>query len=231
MGSAQIEINLICAYKLNQPATMFDISSQNSAVTTLPLPNETDLLARITEGDGKAFGVLFHHYRDRIYSYAYHLCGNSAQADELVQDVFLKVWINREKIPHVLHFDHWLITIARNQVFDLLKKMAKETSLRRQIANLLSAEGNPVEDRILSRENEEQLQRALDQLSPRQKLIFTLSRNQGMKHEEIASRLHISRHTVKTHLVQALKTLRDTLHFQSDRLLLFIFIFTQIFID
>ncbi|MBS1664324.1 MAG: RNA polymerase sigma-70 factor [Bacteroidetes bacterium] len=197
----------------------------------MPIPNENNLLARIAEGDEKAFGVLFHHYRERIYSYAYHLSGNNAQADELVQDVFLKVWLNREKIPHVLRFDSWLFTIARNQIFDLLKNMAKEASLRRQIAELLSVSDNPVEDHILSRENEEQLQRALDQLSPRQKLIFTLSRNQGMKHEEIASRLHISRHTVKTHLVQALKTLRDTLHFQSDRLLIFIFLFTQIFLD
>jgi RNA polymerase sigma-70 factor (ECF subfamily) len=199
---------------------MFDITSQNSAVKTWSLPNENDLLARIAEGDEKAFGPIFHHYRRRIYSYAYHLSGSNTQADELVQDVFLKVWLHRDKIPHVLRFDNWLFTIARNQAFDMLKGMAKEASLRRQIAGLLDADANLVEDRLLTRENEEQLRRALDQLSPRQKLIFTLSRNQGMKHEEIASHLHISRHTVKTHLVQALKTLRSILHFPSDGLLL-----------
>lgn len=191
---------------------MFDISSQNSAVKTLPLPNENDLLARIAEGDEKAFALIFHHYRQKIYSYACHLSGSSAQADELVQDVFLKVWLHRDKIPHVLRFDNWLFTIARNQVFDMLKGMAKEASLRRQMERLQAPPINPVEDRMLSRENEEQLQKALDQLSPRQKLIFTLSRHQGMKHEEIASQLHISRHTVKTHLVQALRTLRDLLY-------------------
>lgn len=190
---------------------MFDISSQNSAVKTLPLPNENDLLARIAEGDEKAFALIFHHYRRKIYSYAYHLSGSSTQADELVQDVFLKVWLYRDKLPHILRFDNWLFTIARNQVFDMLKGMAKEASLRRQMAELPDAGNNPVEDQVLSRENEAQLQEAMDQLSPRQKLIFTLSRHQGMKHEEIASRLHISRHTVKTHLVQALRTLRDIL--------------------
>jgi len=190
---------------------MFDISSQNSAVRTLPLPNENDLLARVAEGDEKAFALIFHHYRHKIYSYAYHISGSSAQADELVQDVFLKVWLYRDKIPHILRFDNWLFTIARNQVFDMLKSMAREASLRRQMAGLLDPAANPVEDRMLTRENEEQLQRALDKLSPRQKLIFTLSRNEGLKHEEIASQLHISRHTVKTHLVQALKTLRNLL--------------------
>ena len=66
------------------------------------------------------------------------------------------------------------------------------------------------------------LQHALDHLSPQQKLIFTLSRNEGMKHEEIASQLNISRNTVKTHLVHALKTLRVLLHFHSDNVLLLI---------
>ena len=103
-------------------------------------------------------------------------------------------------------------------LFDL---MAKEATARRQMAALLDPDntGNSIEDRILSKENEERLQQALDRLSPRQKLIFTLSRHQGLKHEEIASRLHISRHTVKTHLVQALKTLRNVLHFHSQVLL------------
>ncbi len=190
---------------------MLDISSHKSAVRTLPLPNETDLLARVAEGDEKAFALIFHHYRHKIYSYAYHISGSSAQADELVQDVFLKIWLYRDKIPHILRFDNWLFTIARNQVFDMLKSLAREASLRQQMAGLLDPDANPVEDRMLTRENEIKLQRALDKLSPRQKLIFTLSRNEGLKHEEIASQLHISRHTVKTHLVQALKTLRHIL--------------------
>lgn len=208
---------------------MFDTSSQNSAVKTLPLPNEYELLARIAKGDEKAFEAIFHHYRRRVYAYAYHLSGSSEQADELVQDVFLKVWLHRDKIPHVLRFDNWLFTIARNQVFDMLKNMARETSLKRQMAGIQAADANPTEEKIRIRENEEQLQRALDQLPPRQKLIFTMSRHQGMKHEEIATHLHISRHTVKTHLVQALKTLKDTLHYQSDNILLVAFLLTQNF--
>jgi RNA polymerase sigma-70 factor (family 1) len=214
LAGVEIEINLISAYK--QPATMFDTQIRNIAVKPLPLTNENDLLGRVAEGDEKAFGVIFHHYRPRIYSYAFHLSGSSGQADELVQEVFLKIWLNRDKIPHVLRFDNWLFTIARNQVFDMLKGMAKEASARRQMAELQEPEGGSVEDSLLSKENELRLQQALERLSPRQKLIFTLSRHQGMKHEEIASRLHISRHTVKTHLVQALKTLRSVLHFHSE---------------
>jgi RNA polymerase sigma-70 factor (ECF subfamily) len=194
---------------------MFD-TRQNIAEKTLPLTNENELLTRMAEGDEQAFTAIFHHYRCKIYSYAFHLSGDSAQADELVQEVFLKVWLRRDKLPHILRFDHYLVTIVRNQSFDMLKKLAREAEFRRQVVGFFDPEANPVEDRLLSRENELRFQKALDQLPPRQRLIFTLSRHQGMKHEEIADHLQISRHTVKTHLVQALKTLRNILRFNGD---------------
>ena len=194
-----------------------------------PLSNETELLVRVAEGDEKAFGFVFHHYRQRIYSYAFHLFGNGGLADELVQDVFMKVWLSRDKVRHVLRFDSWLFTIARNQVFDTLKLLAKEDSARKQMASLPHPESITVEDQLLTKENERRLQEALSRLSPQQKLIFTMSRHQGMKHEEIATRLNISRNTVKTHLVHALKALRDTLQFHSDGLLPLVFLFHHFF--
>lgn len=180
---------------------------------TLPLTNENELLARLAHGDEKAFGILFHHYRHKIYAYAFHLTRDPGQADELVQETFLKVWLHRDKIPHLLRFDNWLFTIARNHIFDMLKEIAREEAFRLQADDSPETGTNVVEDRMLNRENEVRLRQAVDQLPPRQKLIFTLSRHKGLKHEEIANELHISRNTVKTHLVQALKTLRAILHF------------------
>src|ERR1700749_3705509 len=142
---------------------MFD-TRQNIAVKTLPLTTENELLASIKEGDERAFATVFNYYRRQIYSYAFHLSGDAAQADELVQETFLKVWLHRDKLPHVLRFDNWLFTIARNQVFDMLKDMAKEASFRRQVAVLLEAGANTVEDQMLSRENETRLREALDKL-------------------------------------------------------------------
>ena len=199
---------------------MFDTATQNTAIKTLPLSNENELLARMAEGDETAFGVLFHHYRTKIYSYAFHLFGNSGLADELVQEVFLKLWLNRDKVRHLLKFDAWLFTIARNQVFDTLKSLAKERSARKQMFQDLDTNANIVEDHILTKENEQRLQHALSLLSPQQQLIFTLSRHQGLNHEQIASQLNISRNTVKTHLVHALKTLRDVLYFHSDSIVI-----------
>src|SRR5882757_232877 len=123
---------------------MFDTTT----IRTLPLPNETDLLTRVAEGDEKAFEKIFHHYRPKIYSYAFHLFRNIGLADELVQEVFLKVWLNRDKLPHLLKFESWVFIIARNQVFDTLKTLAKEASALKQMAHLLDPEANLVEDQF-----------------------------------------------------------------------------------
>lgn len=198
---------------------MFDTNIPDT-VKTLLLPNETDLLALVANGDEKAFATLFHHYRPKIYSYAFHLFRNIGLADELVQEVFLKVWLNRNKLPHILKFESWIFIITRNQVFDTLKQMAREAAARKQMAHFLDPEADLVEDHVLTKENEARLQNALNHLSPQQKLIFTLSRQEGMKHEEIATQLNISRNTVKTHLVHALKTLKDILYLSESAMLL-----------
>lgn len=198
---------------------MFDTNIPDT-VKTLLLPNETDLLALVANGDEKAFAALFHHYRPKIYSYAFHLFRNIGLADELVQEVFLKVWLNRDKLPHILKFESWVFIITRNQVFDTLKQLAREAAARKQMAHFLDPEADLVEDHVITKENEARLQNALNHLSPQQKLIFTLSRQEGMKHEEIATQLNISRNTVKTHLVHALKTLKDLLYFSDTALLL-----------
>lgn len=215
----EIEIILNNACVAKPSPAMFENPTVNIAFKTLPLSNENELLAQVAKGDDKAFGPLFHHYRPKIYSYAYHLFGNAGLADELVQEVFLKVWVNRHKLSEVLHFEGWLFVVARNMVFDALKQQAKEANVRKEMAELPTQDLNVVDNQILNKENEQRLQDALERLSPQQKLIFTLSRHQGMKHEEIAMHLNISRNTVKTHLVHALRTLRDTLQFQSDGLL------------
>jgi RNA polymerase sigma-70 factor (ECF subfamily) len=198
---------------------MFDTNIPDT-VKTLSLPNETDLLALVANGDERAFATLFHHYRPKIYSYAFHLFRNISLADELVQEVFLKVWLRRDKLPHILKFESWVFIITRNQVFDMLKQLAREAAARKQMAHFLDPEADLVEDHVLTKENEARLQNALNHLSPQQKLIFTLSRQEGMKHEEIATRLNISRNTVKTHLVHALKTLKDILYLSESALLL-----------
>jgi len=189
---------------------------------TTVLPDEKALLLYTSEGNEQAFRKLFDAYRQRIYSFALHLTENSSVADEIVQEVFLRVWLHRQKLPGVVHFNAWLHSIARNQVFDALKAMAKERSL----AALMPVNSviNTVEAAMADKEYEQLLQKAVNQLSERQQQIYHLSRDAGIQHAEIAHRLNISRNTVKTHLVHALRTIRRYLQYHSDGVLVLILV-------
>ena len=87
--------------------------------------SDQTLLAGISTGDEVAFRCLFDRYRGRIYTYALRLSENTSLADEVVQDVFLKVWLKRTDLPGVENFNAWLYAIARNRMFDMMKQQAR----------------------------------------------------------------------------------------------------------
>ena len=192
----------------------------HSATNTLP--GEKAFLLQTAEGNEQAFRVIFDAYRPRIYSFALHVTEDTSLADEIVQETFLRVWLHRQKLPGVLHFNAWLYSIARNQVFDALKAIAKARTAAASMP--VPASVNNVDESIADKEYAHLLQEAIGQLSGRQQLIYHLSRDTGIQHAEIAGRLNISRHTVKTHLVHALKSIRKYLQFHSDGVLMLILI-------
>jgi RNA polymerase sigma-70 factor (ECF subfamily) len=171
--------------------------------------SDQTLLASISSGNETAFRCLFDRYRGRIYTYALRLSEDTAMADEVVQDVFLKVWLKRKTLPEVENFSAWLYAIARNRMFDMMKQQAREMQTRETALQKEAPGANNAELSLLEKEQQLLLREALAKLSPRQQLIYNLSRNRGMKHEEIAHTLNISRNTVKTHLVHALRVIKD----------------------
>lgn len=171
--------------------------------------SDQTLLAGVSTGDEAAFRCLFDRYRGRIYTYALRLSENTSLADEVVQDVFLKVWLKRKDLAGVENFSAWLYAIARNRMFDMMKQQAREQQTRESMQQEDDPCANNTELYLLEKEQQGLLKDALAKLSPRQQLIYNLSRDRGMKHEEIANTLNISRNTVKTHLVHALRVIKD----------------------
>lgn len=173
------------------------------------LPDEKLLLQQLAKGDEFAFRKIFDTYRKPVYAYAIHLLKSESLADEIIQDVFLRVWLNKATVVQLGSFKAWLFTIARNRIFDILKIQAKETLLKQSLRT--PAPSYETENRISDKEYELLLNDAISQLSPKQQLIYHLSRQNGLKHEEIALKLNISSNTVKTHLVHALRTIKKHL--------------------
>ena len=186
------------------------------------LPNEKELLSRIAAGDETAFRKIYDRYRRKIYAYALRLTESESIADDIIQDVFMKVWINRQSLENVSNFNAWLHTIARNHIADVMKILAKARLSHQQWAQAVPAGSNNVEEAMADKENQQLLHEALNRLSPQQRLIYQLTRHEGSKHAEIAGQLNISRHTVKTHLVHALRSIRNYLQFHSDHVLLLV---------
>ena len=189
----------------------------NSCCLTTPANtyNENELLALIALGDEIAFRRVYDHYRKRIYSYAFNLTESEDRAGDLVQEIFLKVWVNREKLPGLDNFSAWLHAIARNYFFDTVKKMATETKVYKNLRIVTDEGTDETNHFILNRENEAILLQLLEKLPAQQRLVLQL-KSQGYKLDEIAGEMDISKNTVKVHLKRALATLREYLKNRPD---------------
>lgn len=170
--------------------------------------SEQELLHLITKGDEDAFTTLFNNYRNKIYSIAYELTESTVIAEEIVQDTFLKIWIRRETLEDVTHFKAYLFTIARNYVFSALKSIARRQNTELKIVQHTPGFYSDTENRVIQKEYDEILRQAVNNLPPKQKEVYVLMKEQGMKRHEVAAALQVSEETVKTHLAQAMRAIR-----------------------
>jgi RNA polymerase sigma-70 factor (ECF subfamily) len=178
--------------------------------------DESSLLSAIAEGDEVAFRQLFDQHWDNIYGVAFAFTKSPVIAEEMAQDVFVKIWLRREELPQVRKFSDYLFIIARNHILSTLRKKIQETSFPDHLLNYFQETGNTPEDQLMLRETEHLLHKAIEQLPPQQHLIYCLSREQGLNQEEIAARLDISKNTVKSHMSKALQFIRNYLRMHAE---------------
>jgi len=174
--------------------------------------DEIALLSNIAKGDEAAFRTLFERYWDNIYGVAFAFTKSPVMAEEIVQDIFVKIWLKREHLPQLKKFSDYLFIIARNHIISLLRKKTSEQPFTDHLLNYFQETGNNPEDLLLCRETENLVHKAIELLPPQQHLVYCLSREKGLNQEEIASQLNISVHTVKSHMNKALQFIRHYLH-------------------
>lgn len=170
----------------------------------MPLPapppyDERALLAKVAAGDQEAFRHLFKHWHQLLAGYVFRITESRELTEEIVQDVFMKIWTVRETMTGINNFKHFLLVVSRNKAFDVLKKQLRQQALHRawekeSKPELLIAD-NDAETFRLSL-----IEQAIESLPPRRKEVFLLSRGERLSYQEIAMRLCISRESVKTHL-------------------------------
>ena len=172
----------------------------------------------------ESFKRLFDNYKNRLYGYVLAIARSPYTAEEITQEIFIKLWLCRDVLHKVDNLDGYIFTMARNGTLNHLRKAAYDVKLLHELQERAMPVNNNVEERALLSEYDEMLRDALRMLSPQRRLVYQLSRDRGLNHEEIADQLHLSRNTVKNHMVEALRFIR---HYLGDQgtVLVIIFIF------
>ncbi|MBO9634252.1 MAG: RNA polymerase sigma-70 factor [Chitinophagaceae bacterium] len=172
---------------------------------------DKQLLHQIAQGDENAFRQLFDQYRDLIFSFSFHLTQSDIIARDMVQDIFVKIWTHRQTLDQVHNIRAWMLRLTRNHVLNGLRRKAHEEALLREIKAGMTEDHHATENELRYRELEKQLQQAIVQLPPQQQRCYLLSRDSGLKHDEIARELGISAETVKKHIMAAIHHIKKHL--------------------
>ena len=169
---------------------------------------EFELLKRLQSEDQQAFEVLYQNYSHEIYRKLVKMVKNITLAEELTQDVFVKLWNKREVIHIDKPFRYYLLTLTNNIVVDFYRKAARERKFQDEIIAASTELYNPTEDQIYYKESKELMDNAIDSLPAQQKLVFTLCKIEGKSYEEVSKLLGISTSTISNHIVKATKSIK-----------------------
>lgn len=170
-------------------------------------------LEALKNGSEKAFQELYHFYQIPALRFCNSILKDIEESENIIQEVFVKIWNRRATINPDLNFTSYLFTIVKNRVFDHLKEVKKNEFLReRYWTNILVSQDD---DNEIKEERFEKIKEAVEGLSEKRKKIIKLNYDEGKSYEEIASQLNISKNTVKNQLVKAKQVIRRQLEIAS----------------
>jgi RNA polymerase sigma-70 factor (ECF subfamily) len=167
---------------------------------------------RIAEGDEQAFMVLFKTFSPMIRPFARNLTQSESDAEDIIQEVFVRVWLYRDRFSEIQNLKSWIFTVTANEC---MRYMRQKLTYQRKTGELLTRPENPENITPLDYAQLNQITRlvtaAVDAMPSQRKKIYSLSRDHGMKPAAIATALSLSVGTVKNVLSRALKDVRDHL--------------------
>lgn len=193
-------------------------------MTALDPIAEKTLLNAVANGNEQAFALLFRHYHPFLAEHLLRVVNSEQVMQELLQDVFLKIWVNREKLTKVENFTAYLYIVSRNHALNALEKLANEFNAK----SAYLKDPGLFEDQPGDEHRALQtalLDEAIDSLPARQKEVYLLHRHERLSYNEIAEKLGIGRETVKTHLEKAVKSIKEYLGGRLPVLILLLQIF------
>ncbi len=190
-----------------------------------PYYTEQELISLLRSGSQFAFERLFENYSQKLYRFSLSYLKSETEAEEIVQDVFLKLWENRDKLRNETSFQSYLFTIAFNDIRKNFNKKARDERYRTEILDFLSDENPSIETNPDFETLVVKLESLIDQMPDRRKEIFRKRKQEGKAIRDIAREMEISQKTVENQITEAMNFLKK--EFGKDRIsgLLFFYIF------
>jgi RNA polymerase sigma-70 factor (family 1) len=187
---------------------------------------DEQLLLLLAGSDQQAFTELYNRYHTGIYNYQLAFVKIPSIAEDLTQEVFLKIWEARKRLQIHTSFAAYIYRISRNTVIDFMKRIAADRELRNEI--ILHKESffpDSSSSQLLAKEYNHLYKQAINSLSRQRRTVFLLCREEGKTYKEVARLLGISRHTVKEHMTKSLHNLRNFLSEKTESVLLLAILF------
>lgn len=172
---------------------------------------ERSLILRLIGGDEDAFCELYATYKNRLIYFAMRFLKSREYAEDVFQDAFTVVWQSRRFINPDASFSSYLYTIMRNRILNQLRNAANEEKLKESILSQALDYTEDTKREVMLNDLKSLISHALQQLTPRQREIFEMSREAQFSHKEIADKLGISVNTVQEHISISLKLIRTYL--------------------
>ncbi len=173
--------------------------------------NEKDLVVLLNGSNEAAFEKLYHSYSSRLLGFLIKLVKSETFATELLQEVFIKIWNNRQNLDPEQSFRSYLFRIAENLVYDFFRKAARDNKLKAALINKACGEYRHVEESVCNKEDIQFLQDAIDALPPKRRQVFQLVKMEERSYEEVSELLQVSTSTINDHVVKATKSIREKL--------------------
>jgi RNA polymerase sigma-70 factor (ECF subfamily) len=186
--------------------------------------NDTDLATLLKYGKKEAYQELFKRYAPKIYHFSLSYLNNETDAEELVQDVFLKVWKNREILDASQNIKAYIFKIAINTIYDFIRHKNIENAFNNFAKENYETSSNNTWDTIILKEMQTILKKLVSQMPEQRRKIFQLSKHVGLTNEEIAHKLGLSKRTVENQLYRAVAFLKEQLKNESAIALLFFYL-------
>lgn len=185
--------------------------------------SDKDILKRLSDGEASAYEYIFDRYYAKVCRFVKSILYDVDAVDDIAQNVFMKVWINRAELTRVNSLSNYLFTIARNEACDQFRRRTSRTKYERHV--LLN--GLEQSDRLSLTYDLERMEhiveKCVEEMPPQRKLVFKLSREEKLSSQEIAQRLQLSKRTVDRHISLALTDIRSALKDMVSFLAFFLF--------